>query len=148
MADPSFDDVLALVRRHIQADTTEYPKLGGTINATIGGRVRGPSLLDADAVNVERPVVILDGFGGSAEYGKGMAASTVYIYAYSDESQGHARALYDAVYASLQAARLHDPDGVITAAGSARETSRPVGGTNDKMQSHFARGVWQITLAG
>lgn len=148
MPTPSFDDALALVRRHLTTDGTTYAALGSTLNAALVGRVMGPNLNDADAVNIPRPCVILDPAGGATEYGRGRASFLLYLYAYSDESLGAAIRLYDAVFTSLHGSRLYDPDGAIPTAGTARELVRPFSGYNDKAKAHFARGNWTITLAG
>ena len=94
------------------------------------------------------PRVILDFDSGSGRYQGGLQQWIVDIYAYSDESQDQADALYDVLYPALQAARLWDPSGAISAAGYAREVERPESGYNNQTRSWFARGSWLLMAAG
>lgn len=149
MASINFNDLIALIRLAVQSSTATHAALGGkTLNEAIGGRVVGAALLDADAQTIQLPAIVLDLFGGGAEYSFALEADTVYVYAYSDESQGAATDLYEAFVSVLQGTRLYDPDGHIGGAGYAYEQSRPISGPNEKLKSWFARGVWLARLAG
>ena len=144
----NFNDALALIRRTIQTSTDTHAKLEGkTLNEIIGGRVVSAALLDADAATFPRPSIIVDMFGGSAEYSDALEVVTVYIYAYDDTNQGRATDLYEAAHKILQGVRLWDSTGNVSSAGLAFESSRPISGHNTTMKSWFARGSWTITLA-
>lgn len=144
----SFPDVLTLMRLVVQTSTTTHAALGGkTLNAVLSGRVVGARLLDADAQTLSMPSLVVDLFGGASEYSLALQSVSVYLYAYSGDSEGEALALYEAARDVLQGVRLYDPSGNVTSTGYARETSRPIGGANQVMKTWFARGAWRITSA-
>ena len=78
----------------------------------------------------------------------GLQDVTLEVMAYSDESSDLAMRVYDVFYRGMQARRLIDPQGVITAKGSMREIERPWDGYNERTRSWYARGLWTATLAG
>ena len=149
MASVSFNDILELMRLVVQSSTETHAALDGkTLNEYIEGRVVGPHLLDADSGSFKRPCIVLDLFSGSEEYSFALQASTVYVYAYDDQSMAQATDMYEAFNKVMQGTRLFDPSGNNPFAGYGHETSRPISGPNERLKTWFARGVWIVRLAG
>lgn len=132
-------DVAALIRFHLIAQDS--------LTALVEDRIRTAHEVDPDA-DLSYPLVIVEMDTGSGRYQGGLQQFSVDIYTYSDESQDVADDVYDTLYLNLQAERLWDPSGTITAAGSIREVERPEPGYNEQTRSYFARGTWVVMAAG
>lgn len=130
--------VTQLLHRHLIASAG--------VTALVDDRIRTEHAQDVDGL--EYPLVILDAEIGDSGYQGGVQRWSVDVYVYSARSQSEADAVYDEVYHALHAERLHDPSGVIGAAGSAREIERPRGGYNDQTRSWYARAMWRVVLVG
>lgn len=145
----SVEDVVGLFRLLVQGASTARAALSGqSLAAAVAGRVYATAPLDADAATLPRPCVVVDLLGGDGDDTGTVQNLTLHLYAYSDAGQGQATALYEALRAELEGARLVDPAGAITAAGYARESARPDIGHNDVMKSYYARGTWEAHVAG
>ena len=132
-------NVVALIRNHL---------LGlDTLTAEVEDRIRTTHTQDPDG-QLTYPLLIIDAETGIAGYQGTYQRLTVRIYAYSDESQDQADALYDLAYLATQAVRLWDPSGVIPTAGYMREVERPEPGFNDQTRAWFSRGTWIVNTAG
>lgn len=118
-----------------------------TVTALCDDRIYPSHPEDPDSIRTY-PIVILDFETGTPRYQGGLQQWNVDVYAYSNKGQDHADTLYDAVYLAMQAARIYDASGTITAAGSMREIERPEPGYNGQTMAHFARGTWVLMLAG
>lgn len=132
-------NIAALLRGFLLAKASVTDKVGDNI---VTAHNFDPSTA------LDYPRVIVDLTSGTGRYQGGLQAWNVEIYAYSDESQDEADAVYDAVYLALQAERLYDEGGTISAAGSAREVERPIPGYNEQTRAWFARGTWIVMAAG
>jgi len=133
-------DIAALIRFRLVAQDT--------LTAQVDDRIRTAHVADPDPDSLVYPMVIVDMDTGSGRYQGGLQQFSVDIYVYDDESQDRADEIYDALYLLLQAQRLWDPSGTITAAGSIREVERPEPGYNEQTRSYFSRGTWVVMAAG
>ena len=117
--------------------------------AHVAHRVRAGHVLDTDEIaKLAYPLIVVEVVHGQGRYQGGLQDVTLEVMAYSDESSDLAMRVYDVFYRGMQARRLIDPQGVITAKGSMREIERPWDGYNERTRSWYARGLWTATLAG
>lgn len=129
----SSEDLIKVVRHKLLSESA--------ITDIVGGRVYGAHFQDPDARTVVYPMVVMEMRGGgslTATY----QATTLYLYAYSRDSQGKAFILYDAVYQALQQQRVAR-DGV-SFAGYCMEANRPDSGWNEAARAYYARGLWTV----
>ena len=132
-------DLNALVRNRFMAVDA--------VTALVDDRIRSEYVVDPDS-DLAYPMLIIDIQDGRGNYCGGLRRVVMHLYAYSDESQATADQVYDAAYDGLQAKRLWDSTGTISAAGYAEETERPATGWNEQTRAWYARGTWVLRVAG
>lgn len=136
-----------ITKRSLSALVRNFLMAQDGVTALTEDRIRTSHAQNPDE-DLNYPLLIIDFDTGAGRYQGGLQNWNVDLYAYSDESQDAADALYDTMYLVLQAERLWDPSGAITAAGSAREVERPESGYNEQTRAWFARGTWVVMAAG
>lgn len=144
MATNELGQPLQLLREALLADAT--------VVAKVENRVYSDHFVEADVGTPTYPLVVLEPRGGDGHIARHLQRMTVHVYAWSKVSADEARAIYDAVYVAAHMQRLTFSSGAqaegLTQAGTARETDRPVYGYADEVVGWWARGTWEVQVAG
>ena len=112
----------------------------------VGERIHTSHYMDFDNVTRPLPCIILELAGGEMAYNQRFQSSSIYIYTYSNQNSAQALQVYHQCTLALHAERIsHDS---LTLKGMMEETTRPISGYNDKVQSWYVRGSFLGLIVG
>ena len=119
-----------------------------TVTDLVGDRIRTQHDTDPSRTNLHYPVLVIEMLYGVGGYEGAWQSNSFDLWCYSNQDQGLAAQVYDEAYLILQAQRLFDATGTISAAGYARELERPIDGYDERIGANYVRGRWSISTAG